>query len=321
MSPADYIKNMKYFRKWSEGRNPFLAAMYFLIASFATEAYEMIRFQKNGKRLEGDISLPKVQIWIDLYKSPKRVGKVILSTLSDSNKESAKDNYLRTLNEAAVYMQKHPEKVKAAWEKMSTEEKKDAYEESMKACEELNKCIINDYLSKPNKQEKEHFRRNFIKPEFLFFLRVQAPCFMIYGTYPHILLNKAQNGDDDALEKLIRLDKSIIFESKISEIIHQAQVLKAQARMTMIKKSLISHPKTKANMKKIKCLLGGLISYYSVKLKQKVTAAEIRDLFDAISLDINDDIDKDLGNMVGEVFEKAVQRSRAFWSIILPDKK
>ena len=46
-------------------------------------------------------------------------------------------------------------------------------------------------------------------------------------------------------------------------------------------------------------------------MKKKLSAAEIRELFDAISLDMNDDIDQDLGDMVGESFEKAIQRSRS----------
>jgi ASC-1-like (ASCH) protein len=152
---------------------------------------------------------------------------------------------------------------------------------------------------------------------------VLVPCFTIYNTYPIELLRNAQNGDNDALEKLIRLDKSIIFEPKISELIHQAQALKAQARIAMIKKALVSKPvKLNMNMKAIKCNLGGLISYLSDIFKQKITAADIRKLFDAIACDKGiDNIDPDLSNMTPETFEKAIQRQRNFWNIILVDKK
>lgn len=158
-------------------------------------------------------------------------------------------------------------------------------------------------------------------PEAIFLMRVQVPCFMLYGTFPHTLLKMAQSGNDKALEKLIRLDKSIIFEPKISEIIHQAQGLKAQARMAMIQKAFISPPKAKLSRKKVKCLLGGLISHISILFNQKLSAAEIRKLFDAIALDMTGDIDQGLENMVGEVFEKEIQRSRKFWNLLLADKK
>lgn len=311
---------MMNYRKWAKDKNLFLVPMYFLIASFSTEALEMIKLNQKGKMIEGKISLPSVKTWIKLYKNPKRVGRVLLNILIGHNNGSEeKGKFIKNINESALFMQKHPEKFKTALEQMSVEERKILYKEFIKECESFNENLINDYLSKPSK--KEVFREYFKKPEFLFFCRVQAPCFILYGTYPYMLLRQAQNGDDQALEKLIRLDKSIIFEPKISEIIHQAQALKAQARMSMIKKAFREKPKAIMTLKKVKILLGGLISYFSIQFNQKLSAAEIRDLFDAISLDTNDDIDQDLGNMVGETFEKAIQRSRNFWNIILTDKK
>jgi len=47
---------------------------------------------------------------------------------------------------------------------------------------------------------------------------VFIPCFTLYKIYPINLLKKAESGDDEALEQLIRLDKSAIFESKISKL-------------------------------------------------------------------------------------------------------
>lgn len=306
--------------KWAKGKNPFLVPMYFLIASFSTEAFEMIKLNQKGKRIEGDVPLPSVKTWIKLYKNPKRVGKVLSNILIGHNNESEKEGkFIKDLTETALVMQKHPDKFKISLEQMSDDERKILNEEFTKKCESFNDNLIDDYLSKPNR--KEVFREYFKKPEFLFFCRVQAPCFMLYGTYPHMLLKNAQAGDDDALKKLIRLDKSIIFESKISEIIHQAQALKAQARISMIQKAICEKPKAIMSLKKVKILLGGLISYFSIQFNQKISAAEIRKLFDAIALDKNDDIDQDLGNMVGEPFEKAIQRSRSFWNIILADKK
>ena len=89
----------------------------------------------------------------------------------------------------------------------------------------------------------------------------------------------------------------------------------------MIQKAFISPPKAKLSRKKVKCLLGGLISHISILFNQKLSAAEIRKLFDAIALDMTGDIDQDLENMVGEVFEKEIQRSRKFWNLLLADKK
>lgn len=317
----DQVK-MKHFRKWTEDKNPFLATMSLMIAGFSNECFELFNSVRKGKRIEDDIPLPLIKTWIKLYNNPKRIGKALFSSMAEYNQDSEKQTKIfQLINEDARKMQKNGEKYKAELEKIPLDERKIMFENSIKMLEELKELVINDYVGEINEKERQIFINNIRKPELIFFIRVQVPCFSLYGTYPHILLKQAQNGDDEALGKLIRLDKSIIFEPKISEIIHQAQAIKKQARMTMIKKAFISKPKVKMNMKTIKCHLGGLISYSSIALNQKITAAEIRNLFDAISLDMNDDIDNDLGDMVGEPFEKAIQRSRNFWNIILPDKK
>jgi hypothetical protein len=318
---SDQVK-MKHFRKWAEGKNPFLAAIALTIAGFSKVCFEVFESVRKGKRMEGDIPLPSLKTWLKLYHNPKRIGKALLNALGNINDETAKEaDFLKLLNEEAGKMQKNGEKYKAELGKIPPDERQKIFEDGKRKLEEYLELVINDFVSEPTKKEGTEFIKNLPKPEFIFFMRVLVPCFSLYGIYPVDLLRQAQNGDDDALEKIIRLDKSIIFEPKISEIIHQAQAMKKQERMSMIKKAFISKPKVTMNMKTIKCHLGGLISYLSMAIKQKITAADIRLLYDAIALDMNDDFDRDLGDMVGEPFEKAIQRSRNFWHIILPDKK
>jgi len=57
-------------------------------------------------------------------------------------------------------------------------------------------------------------------------------------------------------------------------------------------------------------------------MRQKITAAEIRRLYDALARDMGiGEVDPDLNdpdNLVyDEAFEKAIQRARAMWHIIL----
>jgi hypothetical protein len=318
---SDQVK-MKHFRKWAEGKNPSLAAIALTITGFSKVSFEVFESVRKGKRMEGDIPLPSLKTWLKLYNNPKRIGKALLNALGNINDETAKEaDFLKLLNEEAGKMQKNGEKYKAELGKIPPDERQKIFEDGKRKLEEYLELVINDFVSEPTKKEGTEFIKNLPKPEFIFFMRVLVPCFSLYGIYPVDLLRQAQNGDDDALEKIIRLDKSIIFEPKISEIIHQAQALKKQERISMIKKAFISKPKVTMNMKTIKCHLGGLISYLSMAINQKITAADIRLLYDAIALDMNDDFDRDLGDMVGEPFEKAIQRSRNFWHIILPDKK
>ena len=213
-------------------------------------------------------------------------------------------------------MQKNGEKYKTELEKMPPDERQKMFEDGKRKLEEYKELVINDFVSEPTEKEGTNFRKKLPTPEFIFFMRVLIPCFSLYSIYPHDLLRQAQNGNDAALEKIIRLDKSIIFEPKISEIVHQAQAMKKQERMTMIKKAFISKPKVTMNMRTIKCHLGGLISYLSMIINQKITAADIWRLYDAISLDMNDDVDQDLSDMNEETFAKAIQEARKMWQYI-----
>jgi len=314
---------MKHFRKWTEGKNPFLAATALMIAGYSKECFELFKLVEKGKRIEGDIPLPSIKTWLKLYHNHQRVGKVLLNAWGNNNADAAKEtDFLKTMSEESRQLQKMTsEQLNREWGKIPLHDRKKIIEEVYRKREEFIEYCINDFANETNEAERKEFLKNLTKPEFIFIFRVLVPCFSIYHTHPLELLNKAQNGDDEALEKLIRLDKSIIFEPKISEIVHQAQVLKKQERISMIKKAFRSKPNIKMDMKTIKCNLGGLISNLSIGINQKITAVDIRNLFDAISLDMNDDIDNDLGDMVGESFEKAIQRSRNFWHIILPAKK
>lgn len=316
------IKTMKHFRKWAENKNQFLAGVSLLIACFAEPYFKLSESVRKGKRIEGNIPLPSLKTWLKLYRNPKRIGKVLLSALETGSDDDAKEaNILKIFSESASQLQNNAAKIQNELKKLTQDEWTVIRENSTKMMEEFKELAINNCVKGSDKKENENFAMNLKKPEFIFFIRVMAPCFSLYGTYPLELLKQAQNGNDDALEKLIRLDKSIIFEPTISEIIHKAQTLKKQERMSRIKKAFRSSPKVNIKMKAIKCHLGGLISYLSEAMKQKITAADIRRLYDALAHDMNDDaVDHDLYKMTEETFSKNIQNAREMWQIILPEK-
>ena len=247
----DKIK-MKHFRKWAEDKDPLLAAIALTIAGLSKVCFEISESVQKGKRLEGDIPLPSLKKWLNLYDNPKRIRKALLNALGNINDETAKEaDFLKLLLEGARQMQNNGEKYKAELGKIPPDEIQKMFEESKRKLEEYLELVINDFVSEPTEKEGKEFIKNLPKRELIFFIRVLVPCFTLYGVYPVDLLRQAQSGDDDALEKIIRLDISIIFEPKISAIIHKAQAMKEQARMTMIKKAFVSKPKATMNMKTI----------------------------------------------------------------------
>jgi hypothetical protein len=149
------------------------------------------------------------------------------------------------------------------------------------------------------------------KPEIRFLLQVFLPCFLLYKDYPSRLLREARKGNIEYIEKLIRLDRSIEFDKKISEFIHGAR--KNKMIDEKLRSAIATGINEKVTRKKMKMNIAGLISFFSMSIRSQLKESEIRDLFDAISKDKGEgDIDTDIPDS-HETFAKAIQRERQNW--------
>jgi len=224
----------------------------------------------------------------------------------------------------------NPDEINREIQNTSQEKLQEIFKIVGAAFTEIQEFIMTEVISDDSHKDKGPYedtrKRNKSiknKTELIFFIRVWIPCILFYGDYPANILRKARHGDENALEKLIRLDKSVIHDSKIMEIHHQAAVAKKQGTMDIITKAMNKSPKMKIDPQKVKYSLAGLISLISITLGKKLKAVEIHGLFNAISSDTSDEsIDPDL-IVTPETFEKAIQRAKTFWQafIPLPDKK
>jgi len=157
-------------------------------------------------------------------------------------------------------------------------------------------------------QERDQFIQLYLQPETLFFLKVWAPCSIHYKTDPTILFRKARQGKISALEKLLRLDNSVLFDKKLSEIFHQH---KGKANKKNYRKLLLAfhNPVSKkTDLKRMKILAAGLISYLSEHMGKRLTMPQIRGLFDAIAADAGHGMcDKDIAES-SDTFTQAIRR-------------
>jgi len=78
--------------------------------------------------------------------------------------------------------------------------------------------IINDDFSYI---AREDAIKSLSKLEYLFLISVIMPCLVIYGELPSSLIRKARLGDISALEKIIKIDNSSVFDVKISKLMHK----------------------------------------------------------------------------------------------------
>jgi hypothetical protein len=315
---------MKYFKEWARDKHPFFATVARLIAMSGDKWLRVFEAVKSGERIEGNIPLPKLNEWFNFYYNHEKVLIGMFDALAVHDKE---------LDGMIEYYKR----VIAARDRLKMSGKKAVGKRRFKETIEIIVEAFNLFLAlltirfpgydvglKTESDEEESRRREELikKEEVIFFVRVLFPCVSIYGVYPIELLKKAQEGEGDealdALDKLIRLDKSIVFEPGMAEIVHQAEVEEIPMRRAFIKQARENPPKVKIDIKTIRYSLAGLISYISIVLGKKITAVEINGLFNAIDLDLGKGGVNPSALKTTEEFEKAVYRYREFWSNIIP---
>jgi len=324
---------MKYFDEWAKGKNPILAKLALSFASYADYLYESIGSIKKQERAEGYIPLPPPEEWRGFYRKHRKIHQSLADAIKTLNPELEEiiNSFCLMFNELKSFKGQKREKAIEAFKNLSPEDQQKVFDLMKKDEKYMNiqELIMTDIgneeikIEYKDEEEKKRIKENLTSPEMLFFLNVWAPCLMLYGEYPPTLLRSARHGDIDAIEKLARLDKTIISDSRIMKLYHQASRDKNRETFNRITKALDSVPRMKAGRRKIKFYLAGLISNISIGLGQKMPASDINLLYDAIARDRGiDNIDTDFIDLNPEAFEKGIQRARKMWHIpSIADKK
>lgn len=319
---------MSHFEEWSEGKSPLLKLASFVFAS-GTDGFQWF-FQdlQFVKEIGRDVSLPPVDEWLKFYRSHRRIHAGVMNAFRQINEDIAKkidfsEQFMSAIRHLRYITKDEHREI--AEELTTTERNK-----TESQFREIQELIENDFnignvetKEEAEAKEKERLLALFQKPEVIYFAKVWAPCLFLYGDYPSRLLRKARQGDDDALEKLLRLDKTVIADKKILELFHQGKVAKKQATHNLITKSLNKKPRVKLTRRKIKYEFAGLISAISISLGERINAQDIKGLFDAISKDAGKGGDADFEDQnEPEALTKAINRARPKWKTIpQPDKK
>ncbi len=147
-----------------------------------------------------------------------------------------------------------------------------------------------------------------------FLLRVWAPCLILYHESPKKLFRRAQANETSALEKLIRLDKAVLHDTTIADIIHQSFQAHKRPRFSTLGRAMAGRPIGKLSKGKIRSGIAGLISHVAHELGHKITAPEITELFDLVARAKGYASDRHLPKNP-ESMGKAIQRERPTWKL------
>lgn len=144
-------------------------------------------------------------------------------------------------------------------------------------------------------------------PECYFLARVELPCQVLYREPPGLLMRRARLGDLDALDKLIRLDKTVLCDPVIAE--HWAGLMeqKPTQRQRWLT-AIAGHPK-KVDEKFIRTSLAALLLQESIRQGCRMSSTEIREFFEMFVPGYRLE---DHEMPFGEALTKALQRQRTW---------
>src|SRR5688500_8762325 len=93
-----------------------------------------------------------------------------------------------------------------------------------------------------------------------FLIRVTIPCLMFYRTAPGILLRGARQGDPKAFEALLRIDKSVLGDPKMSQRWHELMNDSKPGTQQRFLEAMKGRPNKRVDPKTMRIMLAGLIS-------------------------------------------------------------
>ncbi len=255
------------------------------IADFAQIAKEYSDMLAQGAQWK-HLRPPPPREWLGLYKGHADVMAVVMQMLGSENPKGDVNAFRKALAEERKW-HRTPlhERDRIARELVQNPEFMKSFKEGvelgMSVLDEQLKNI-NDHILDRESEEEKQFQRFMDRAEAQFFFSVTMGCWVHYGEQPQRLYRRARKGDIDAIEKLLRLDKSLVGDPHIAREFHDASKQASRGRFDVLCDALRKQPKSLSH-KAVRIKLAGLISKFGKGFADELTIPEILKLFDAFA--------------------------------------
>ncbi len=297
---------MHEIEKWAKEKPLNVVTIAHQCVSSAETLYEILNFSKLSNLPEFFPNYPSISEWLTLYRSHKKNQAILFSHIQHVN-DFGKTLYQISKNLNSRTLEKNPERQKPFTKKQKNEAIEHFYKISLTD-------IVTENLDDQNLHESTEAKKIRSSPVLLFDLKVLLPSLLLYREHPTMLYRKARLGDIGAIDNLLRIDKAIICDKRISKIIFNASAKVDKSTFDRLVNALHGTPVNKISMQRYKVFVSGFLSVFSELLGHRLSAPEIQELFNAYAIDkqIDDLIDPDLQDSP-EAFSKAIQRERVLW--------
>lgn len=314
-TPEEVIRHL-----YGDGKPLIFVVIAAQIASSSDELCELLQAFIGKKKLPKKIPAPPpIKEWIGMYRRHNRMWNAINSFDELSGEEDVTAQHASRGWRQLIAM---PEELRrATLVDIASEEE----------IREMLKCLVGVEFPPPQavvtnlvrhfeaevENGQDQIGEMIDSLEMQFFFRVWIPCWILYRVYPPTLMRKARAGDLDALDDLLRLDKSAVHDPHVAEHWHRIMHGGEAGTKTRLLRAMNGQPRGGITPKKMRSFLSGMISQLAINLMCPVTEPEIRELFDRIAVAHGDTNDYVLINS-NQGLVKAIQRNRDWPSLTQP---
>lgn len=304
---------MKLLREWAAGK-PIAAVCASLMGVVAAEnCYRILRGIREGNLKYPASAVPDVKSWLRLYRRSRSFTRQLCEEVGPVGKADTFDLLL-----AARQIRLMPvEKLRDELSRVPDSEYASALKESQQFWNEQIVGALADAEGNDDDNAGLMLDGDAIGTagELLFFILVWLPCWLEYRQMPSQLLRRARSGELEALEYLLRIDKSVIADPKVRELFHRAAHDCKDRTYRRLLSAFGGRPEGQFSRGRVKRQLAGLLSLLFHSIGHRVTEPELRDLFDLVARIRGTRIDDDIPDS-HEAFAKALQRERADWGAL-----
>lgn len=323
--------------EWGQGKPPLFAMMAQMIAGSAEECYQACLLAREGENIDGLKSLPSLHQWYKLYRNHRRLTEIVPELFLKAEPETGYMESVLSLFQGSQDITNIPiEQIQAEVDKIPKDAWGGISEDAIAQMNSMYEDHLNELriLNRP-KGELAAKMQELLKnvPEIQFFFRVAFPCWAEYGKPIAKLLREARQGNINAIEDILRLDRSALEDERIREYYHQAIARQKKAEIKIIEKALSGKPKGSLTILKVKYALAALIFKICAAFDRGVLTIcekslpnppfkispirlkipEVRRLFDAVAKDFhNQHRDLDFPEAPNS-FQMGLRRELDFW--------
>ena len=272
--------------------------------------------------------------WLQLYQDHRRVLRAVGDKVGGifGNGQRA-DSAIDIVALAQEAIKENSAGIRAEFEKMGSQRLQRELFRAWRFWKKRYRRHLDGLLGDLEEQESNHnlVVRNEAALDSLemeFAVGVFMPCMVEYESSPFLLFSRACAGDVNAIEKLVRVDATVIHTAAIGEWMGGGPSATRRARKEMVGDWMKKGLNGRISIRGVKESLGALISIMSQMMswrwvgpsleKMPLTARQIRDLFDDVARDRRTSAgqlycDPDLAELNLEAWQKAIQRRRKGW--------